>query len=226
MAGMFDNFAMDLDDTELAKASAPRTQQNTSRFFEPGEHQVQISEVTDLGVSAGDPTWRKLKVTYSGMDGRTINEFMLVPTVSAKYGPNKTDYIFVKLTRFASALGLTLDTKTSNVIIPKMFNNDAEYLRGLKLGIQVAYKDHSAQYVERGVFRLVDPKGVPVLNDQGEPLTFSDKPAAELYCVQNGIKFSKYSDVTRHLPTKEKNNLVKFQPKRVSAAIADDIFGA
>jgi hypothetical protein len=217
----FTQFKMDVSKEELDAASNAAGSGGASKYLDKGNHEVEIMEAVWDGQARADETWFKLKVTFKDAKDRTIREWMLIPTTSAKYGPDKKDGVFLKLQRFLNALGFVLDRDSAEKLVPSIFKDPSKLL-GLKLKIDVGYRAHHVNYVSKGNFTLSTSKGDSV-NDSttGKPVQFEDRKSAEEYCAVYNLDFSKYPDVQRYSAASTPNKLGGLQPaKKASGAFS------
>lgn len=215
----FSQFKLDLDSKNGQHTNPGLQTRTAAKFIDKGKHEVTIQDAVWEGEAKVDPTWHKLRLTYADSSGATIREWILVPTTSAKYGPEKKDGVFLKLQRFLSCLGFDITRDTADTLVPQVFR-DITKLIGLKVCIQVGYRAHHINYVSKGKYTLSTTEGEPIKDANGV-VEFQDRKAAEEYCTMFNLDLSKYPDVQRYFPAMESNNLAKFSSaKKVSKAFS------
>jgi hypothetical protein len=94
-----------------------------------------------------------------------------------------------------SALGYDVTSKNLGTILEQTFGKP-EKMVGRRMKIEVGY-DGAHLIPSGGKFNLVSRWGRP-LKDKGtgEPLSFSDRDSAELYCESNQVKLQKFPVIT------------------------------
>lgn len=168
------------------------------KIFSPGLHTVKVSEVKDLGVSTLDVSWANFMVTYKASDSeKAIRDFVVVPTVSDKFGTEGSNREYAHLINFLFAIGETVTATNIKSLIIKHFENPQK-LVGKTTTIRVGYKGYSVKYVSGNHYELIDYKGeVASVDANGSPEVFASRTLAETDGVARwGKRFKKFPDVT------------------------------
>ena len=118
-----------------------------------------------------------------------------VPTESLSFNGKDDNYPKTKLLQLLSALGYDVTPKNLGTILEQTFGRP-EKMVGRRMKIEVGY-DGAHLIPSGGKFNLVSRWGRPLKDKAtGEPLSFSDRDSAELYCESNQVKLQKFPVIT------------------------------
>ena len=165
------------------------------KFFLPGQHEVEISLLDEKDPVKSDNTWINywLEVTGTGEKRTGVN--VSVPTESLTFNGKEDNYPKTKLLQLLSALGYEVTPKNLATILEQTFGRP-EKMVGRRMKIEVGY-DGAHLIPSGGKFNLVSRWGRPLKDKAtGEPLSFSDRDSAELYCESNQVKLQKFPVIT------------------------------
>ena len=165
----------------------------TSKYFdEPGNYDLVISAAEyhigkDTGTSAckGDDTWHNVKITFSHVDGRSINHWLQIPTAKVTYGDKETLNPYRKFQQFLFGLGESVQIAQLQGLLTKYFA-DPNKLVGQKVNVDLGYE---GPYVERnseGAFNII-VKG-QALSEDGVAVALPDRASAVQYAKGQGIE--------------------------------------
>lgn len=202
--GGFKVSAEQLAVSEKPAKTAQKKEKKEVKFFLPGQHEVEISLLEEKNPVASDTTWINywLEVTGTGEKRTGVN--ISVPTASLAFNGKEDNYPKTKLLQLLTALGYEVSPKNLASILEQTFGKP-ERMVGRRMKIEVGY-DSAHLLPSGGKFNLVSRWGRP-LKDKGtgEPLAFSDRAAAELYCETNKVKLQKFPVITSFLNAETQN---------------------
>lgn len=198
MSRKFGGFKVSAEQLAVAEKTEKSTQKREKKevkFFLPGQHEVEISLLQEKNPVASDSTWINywLEVTGTGEKRTGVN--VSVPTESLSFNGKDDNYPKTKLLQLLTALGYEVNPKNLASILEQTFGKP-ERMVGRRMNIEVGY-DGVHLIPSSGKFNLVSRWGRP-LKDKvtGEPLSFADRSAAELYCESNQVKLQKFPVIT------------------------------
>lgn len=197
MSRKFGGFKVSAEQLAVAEKqpTEKRREKKEVKFFLPGQHEVEISLLEEKDPVKSDNTWINywLEVTGTGEKRTGVN--VSVPTESLSFNGKDDNYPKTKLLQLLSALGYDVTPKNLGTILEQTFGKP-EKMVGRRMKIEVGY-DGAHLIPSGGKFNLVSRWGRP-LKDKGtgEPLSFSDRDSAELYCESNQVKLQKFPVIT------------------------------
>lgn len=193
----FDAFKPTLDDAAVAAELSKRDR------LQPGEHELEILDISNRGYSEKEPTWLKFSLvlgrpgTKAEADGKfkgAIYHTTLVPTVDITYNGGLN--VFGMLQGFFAGLGQRLVPSNSGELIKQYFA-DFGALKGMKLKVVIGYQgNHIVRRDDK--FIAVDKAGNPLQLSGGN--SFDNYDAAFGAAAVEGIKIERYLNVLRILP--------------------------
>ena len=213
-------FNLKVSETDL-EVSTPSKESTGPKFLQPGTHQVKITEVVEDGNPIADETWLKLKITYEDKGGKSLRkQLLLVPTESLDYGPDHKQGPKRNLLSFLNAIGEDVSVKTLPQTVSKWFEKP-QRLVNQRLEVKVGYSNSHAKYLGKDSFQLVDSKEQPILDQNGEPVSASDRQSLELCAKQMGMRFDAFPSVIGYGEPVSKQKPTK---KVVSQEAEEDLF--
>lgn len=188
-------------DDELNAALEAGQSKGSKYFNEPGQYEVTIADVEFLKVSEKDPNWGSIKLVYQGTGEKTVNDFLLVPFKTVKYGEKGTLFPFKKVSQFCGALGVEVRASNLGESMKTVFGR-LEKLKGQSLKIDLGYRGSYVKYNRAGdekYFTIVGKDG-NVLRDNTsmDALKFADKAAALAYAESNQIAVERFMSVLQY----------------------------
>lgn len=211
----FSKFRNDLS-KEVVNETKGENNKSQSKVFVPGVYDVKIVNVEDSGPNKFDEAWLTYAVTFEGVGGKTIREWINVPTedtesesLDGRY-PNST---FKRLIRFLDALGLDTTQPTSD-LLTAAFENTAS-LVGANVKIDVGYRGPHAEYDKSaGGYKLLNKDNQPMSED-----VFETRDALVAYTIQAGVKgFKAFPNILSYSASDIKNEIgaKKAAPKKLA----------
>lgn len=189
-------------DEELSELEAK--QGSFDKYIDkPGKYDVVIQDVVIQGPGKKDPSWTVLKFTYADAAGRTLNDFVSVPSCEITYGEKKTLAVFKRTQKFCGAMGHDLKATNVGDVLKAVFGRLGK-LKDRSLSIDVGYTKGRIAYQgkkEDGstYYHLIDRDGNPVRNAALEAVEFGDAAAAKAYAKVNNIEVG-YAEVLAYAP--------------------------
>ncbi len=197
------NFKSSITEQDLIKEEAKTD--FVSKFFDPGEYDLQIidaklniTEKNPTGMSSGDPTWAVFNITFGGIDDRTINSYILVPTVSEVYRKPgmKNPLLMIRMFReFLRGVGLSSEVKD----LPKILNGyfkDPSALIGLSSKVVIGHEGPHAKYnKESKTYTVVDMKEEKNLLE-GE---FADRDSAIAAAAEIALELKPFTKIKKYI---------------------------
>lgn len=170
----------------------------TSSIFKPGLHEVTITEATYEGPAKSDPTWSNVAITYAGAGGKTIRDYILVPSKDLVYGEKKTLYPFQRLQTLINGLGMQLTASNVGKVLGQVMGN-LDNLKGLNVAIEVGFNRAHGKLVKTGESAHVEIvlANKTLLTDPatGIPMQFPNFDAAEAHATGANIAFDSFPRV-------------------------------
>lgn len=193
--GGFKVSAEQLAVAEKTEKSSQKKEKKEVKFFLPGQHEVEISLLEEKNPVAADPTWINYWLEVTGTGSKRTGVNISVPTESLSFNGKDDNYPKTKLLQLLSALGYEVTPKNLASILEQTFGKP-ERMVGRRMTIQVGY-DSAHLVPAGGKLNLVSRWGRPLKDKAtGEPLSFADRAAAELYCETNKVKLQKFPVIT------------------------------
>lgn len=199
-----------LNKTEMTDADfrseLEKTSQGFAKFLEPGNHDLKIVKKEVLKAADKDPTWYNVQVTMENTEGAQIKAFIMVPTASLKYGPDKSMFPSKTLAEFFAAIGEDFTASTANVLLNKYFNEE-KGLIGKVVNVDCGYKSNWIKWVSKDTYVIVDKNGHTFKDERGEPLpVFNTRDEAKAYAKDLNLKIDPYLNVLKYNPSEVVQN--------------------
>lgn len=195
----------EMTDTEF-RQELEKSESTGTRRITPGNYDVKVTGVEHKGPAANDPTWHKFKVLMADASGATIQDLMLVPTVTLRYASAKgAMFPARKLTEFFAALGEDFVSSSSTELLNRYFI--ANGVVGKTLNIDAGYKANYVKYLAKDSYAIVDRDGRPYKDEKGEPLPiFNGYKEAEEYATTLNLKIDKFIGILKYNPSEATSN--------------------
>lgn len=172
-------------------------------FFDPGSYDLKVIDAklnkTDknpTGMSQTDPTWMVINLTLGGIDARTINHYLLVPTVSDLYrkpGIKNPRIMFIKFREFIRGLGLDSSVENVQRVLTDLFSDPIE-LVGKSVSVVIGHEGPHTRYnPENKTYSIVDQQEKTVLF----PEEFQDRDSAIAHAAGFGLELKPFTKVKK-----------------------------
>lgn len=204
------NFKPTLTEQDMLKAEK-ETKASGGKVFQPGQYDLKITEFAlnateknPEGTASGDKSWLVFKLVLGGIDSRSINTFVLLPTRDLTYnkpGSKNPKLMGIKLREFFRALGLDPSVEKMPETLQKLINNP-EIIIGQPITVKIGYQGPYVAYdAATRLCSLVDRNGGDTILP-GE--TFPDRDSAKAVAAEIGIldKLKAFPEVTRFIEAK------------------------
>lgn len=200
----FAKFRNDLS-KEVVEETSNSSNKSTSKVFVPGLYDVKVGSVEESGPNQYDTSWLTYAFTFEGVGGKSIKEWINVPTENTESEkldgrfPNST---FKRLIRFCEALGLDVTQPFSELLTT--YFEKPEALVGLNVKVDVGYRGPHAEYIKTlGGYQLLNKDNQTITSD-----VFETRDALAAYVQQAGIKgFKSFPSVLSYSASEVKNKL-------------------
>ncbi len=193
------NFVSTITEAELVKVeSGPKQSKN----FEPGEYDLKIIDASinvtaanPTGRSPKDPNWFVVKLVLGGVGDKTINHYLLVPTITDLFNPESGSknprFMFTKFREFLRGAGLPAAVDEITETLETYFL-DVIQLIGKEVKVVIGYEGNHLRYNADKTYSIVDAAEDKELFDD----KFPDR--------DSGIAFAASLNMTLHPFTKIK----------------------
>lgn len=188
------NFKSTATEADIQKTEED-SKKNEPSMFKPGTYDLKVLSAEYHKPLAGDPTWHGYQLKL-GSDTRSIRLYVSVPTSGPEYkkpgmDPKHKMILFHKFREVLRGLGEDPSVDALNKTINKLFSKPTA-LVGKVLKVDVGYKGPHAQYIEKGVYKLVDRDGKEMI-----PQTFSDRDSVVAHAAMLGKQVDLFVEILK-----------------------------
>jgi hypothetical protein len=197
--------ALNMSTSTLNKSAASGTEKSPSKVFKPGLHEIKVVEVSEPKPDSTDATWMNYLIKFEGVGGQRTSAFVRVPTTTlahARDAVGRTEEYRLRV--FLRSLGRVASNETLLSDLEATFGAPKKGLVGKTLSVEIGYKKYHTSSRGKGEVVILDGKGAPVLDADGEELVFPDFASARaegerLY----GNKFQAFPEVVKYVKSEK-----------------------
>lgn len=187
-----------------------------STQFEPGQYDLKIIDAQihikegqrNPGRSDTDPNWIVVKLTLGGINDKSIQHYLLVPTITDVYrkpGSNNPLAVMGMFRKFLRSIGIDPENNMSKILNDNFA--DVSALIGKTATVKIDFEGNHAKYnpVDR-TYTVVDMAETKQLL----PNSFPDRDSAKAAAAELGLELKNFTKIKEFIP-KENESKVEAQ---------------